>query len=128
MVKVDLLNDHSHKFCIDTIFQELDSANPAVSWRIYYAVTQGGCDEVDGDCGNKTNPSLYPATSFSDFSYSAKYLYNNTSQAPCVAPTVASSAVGDTSNSFCIDTTHIAPASQFFSDVAAGTLASFSYI
>ena len=128
LVKDPFINDHLPTYGAETIFQELDSASPAVSWRIYYSVTQGGCDEVDGDCGNKTNPSLYPTTSFSDFSYSHKYLYNNTTQAPCVAPTVASSAVGDASNSFCIDTTHIAPASQFFTDVAAGTLASFSYI
>jgi phospholipase C len=121
-------NDHLPTMGVETIFQELDSATPPVSWKIYYSVTDGGCDEVDGDCGNKTNPSLYPATNFSDFSYSTKYLYNNTTGAACVAPTVASSAVGDTSNSFCIDTTHIAPVSQYFADVAAGTLASFSYI
>ena len=36
--------------------------------------------------------------------------------------------MGDASNSFCIDPTHIAPVSQFFTDAAAGTLASFSYI
>jgi phospholipase C len=121
-------NDHLPTMSVETIFQELDSATPPVSWRIYYSVTEGGCDETDGDCGNKTNPSLYPATNFSDFSYSAKYLYNNTTGAACIAPTVASSAVGDTSNSFCIDPTHIAPVSQYFTDVAAGTLASFSYI
>jgi phospholipase C len=121
-------NDHLPTMSVETIFQELDSATPPVSWKIYYSVTDGGCNEVDGDCGNKTNPSLYPATNFSDFSYSTKYLYNNTTGAACVAPTVASSAVGDTSNSFCIDTAHIAPVSQYFTDVAAGTLASFSYI
>src|SRR5205085_2196054 len=98
------------------------------SWRIYYSLTQGGCNEVDGDCGNKTNPSLYPATSFSDFSYSKKYLYNNSSQDACKAPTVGSSAVGDSSNSFCIDIKHLAPVSQLFTDMAAGTLANFSYI
>jgi phospholipase C len=113
---------------IETIFQELDSASPPVSWRIYYSLTEGGCDETDGDCGNQTNPSLYPVTSFSDFTYASKYLYNNPTGAACIAPTVASSAVGDTSNSFCIDTTHIAPLSQFFTDANAGTLASFSYI
>jgi phospholipase C len=37
-------------------------------------------------------------------------------------------AVGDASNSFCIDPTHIAPLSQFFTDMANGTLPSFSYI
>jgi phospholipase C len=122
------VNDHLPTFSVETIFQELDSASTPVSWKIYYSVTDGGCDETDGDCGNQTNPSLYPATNFSDFSYSTKYLYNNTTGAACVAPTVASSVVGDTSNSFCIDPTHIAPVSQYFADVAAGTLASFSYI
>ena len=45
-----------------------------------------------------------------------------------MAPTVGSQAVGDASNSFCVDPTHIAPLSQFFTDVANGTLPSFSYI
>jgi phospholipase C len=114
---------------IPTIFQELDSASPAVSWKIYYTLTAGGCDETDGDCGNKNNPGLFPVTTFSDFTYSRTYLYSNASQAACVAPTVASmQAVGDASNSFCIDPTHIAPLSQFFTDMANGTLPSFSYV
>jgi phospholipase C len=37
-------------------------------------------------------------------------------------------AVGDSSNAVCIDPTHIAPLSQFFTDVAGGKLPSFSYI
>jgi phospholipase C len=128
LVKDPFTNDHLTTMSAETIFQELDTATPAVGWRIYYSLTAGGCDESDGDCGSTTNPSLYPVTSFSDFGYASKYLYNNPSEAACVAPTVASSAVGDTSNSFCIDTTHIAPLSQFFTDAAAGTLASFSYL
>jgi phospholipase C len=111
---------------IPTIFQELDSASPAVSWKIYYTLTAGGCDESDGDCGNKSNPSLFPVTTFSDFGYSGKYLY---SPPPCLPPTIGSQqAVGDASNSFCIDPTHIAPLSQFFTDLTNGTLPSFSYI
>ncbi len=128
LVRDPFVNDHLPTLSEETIFQELDTASPAVSWRIYYSITEGGCDESDGDCGNQTNPSLYPVTSFSDFSYSGKYLYTNPAGAACVPPTVASSVVGDTSNSFCIDTTHIAPLSQFFTDASAGTLASFSYI
>jgi len=111
LVQDPFTNDHLPTLNAKSIFEELDSASPSVSWRIYYSLTQGGCTEVDGDCGNQTNPSLYPATTFSDFSYANKYLYNNPTQAACVAPTVASSAVGDTTNSFCIDTTHIAPVS-----------------
>ena len=114
---------------IATIFEELDKASPPVSWKIYYTLTEGGCDESDGDCGNQSNPSLSPVTTFSDFGYSGKYLYSNPSQAACVAPTVGSKqAVGDASNAFCIDPTHIAPLSQFFTDVANGTLPNFSYI
>jgi phospholipase C len=128
LVQDPFTNDHLPTLGAKSIFEELDTATTPVSWRIYYSLTQGGCTEVDGDCGNQTNPSLYPATTFSDFTYASKYLYNNPTQAACVAPTVASSAVGDTSNSFCIDTTHIAPVSQFLTDAAAGTLASFSYI
>jgi phospholipase C len=41
---------------------------------------------------------------------------------------VASSAVGDTTNSFCIDPNHIAPLSTYFSDLTNGTLPSFSFI
>jgi phospholipase C len=87
-----------------------------VSWKIYYLLAE-------------TSPNLYPAISFADFNYSGKYLYGNPSQAPCVAPTIGSQqAVGDTTNSFCIDPTHIAPLSQFFTDAANKALASFSYI
>lgn len=114
---------------IETIFEELDKATPPVSWKIYYTLTEGGCNESDGDCGNQSNPSLAPVTTFSDFGYAGKYLYSNPSQAACVAPTVGSKqAVGDASNAFCIDPTHIAPLSQFFTDVANGTLPNFSYI
>jgi phospholipase C len=112
----------------ETIFQELDSASPAVSWKIYYSLTEGGCDETDGDCGNQANPSLYPVTSFLDFTYSGKYLYDNPSRTACVPPTVGSSVVGDTSNSFCIDPKHIAPLQQFFTDLNNGGLPAFSYI
>ncbi len=111
---------------IPTIFQELDTANPPVSWKIYYTLTEGGCDEKDGDCGPQTGLSLYPVTTFSDFGYSGKYLY---SPPPCVPPTVGSqTAVRDPSNSFCIDPTHIAPISQLYTDMANNTLPSFSYI
>jgi phospholipase C len=112
-----------------TIFQELDSASPTVSWKIYYTLTEGGCNETSGLCGSKTNPSLFPVTTFSDFGYSGKYLYGNASQAPCQPPTVGSQqAVGDSTNAFCIDPTHIAPLSQFFKDLTNGTLPNFAYI
>jgi phospholipase C len=128
LVRDPFADDKLPSLTTKTIFQELDSASPSVTWKIYYSLTEGGCDQTDGDCGSQGNGSLFPAISFSDFTYSGKYLYGNLSGAACAPPTVGSSAVGDASNSFCIDTTHIAPLSQFFKDAANGTLASFSYI
>jgi len=109
---------------IPTIFQELDQAN--VSWKIYYTVTQGFCLEAD-DCPGSANAE-YPATDFSSLAYSYQYLYENPSGAACTAPTQASSVVGDSSNSFCIDTNHIAPLSQYFTDLTNDALPSFAFI
>ena len=109
---------------IPTIFQELDEAN--VSWKIYYTVTQGECLN-DDECGSGAS-ARFPATDFDYFTYSVQYLYENPSGAPCKAPTQASSVVGDSSNSFCIDTAHIAPLSQYYTDLADGTLPSFAFI
>lgn len=112
---------------IETIFQELDQNN--VSWKIYYSITEGGCDEEDGDCGMSGHSNNFPVTTFSDFSYSGKYLYENPSHAPCTAPTIGSQqAVGDPSNAFCIDPTHIAPLTQYSTDVANNTLPSYAFI
>ena len=66
-MKDPFADDNLPTLSMQTIFQELDSASPTVSWRIYYSLTEGGCNEIDGDCGNLSNPSLYPVTSFSDF-------------------------------------------------------------
>jgi len=116
LVKDPFVDDNLPSLSTKTIFQELDSATPPVSWRIYYSLTE-------------SNPNLYPAITFADFTYSGKYLYGNSSQAPCVPPTIGSlQAVGDANNAFCIDPTHIAPLSQFSTDAANKTLASFSYI
>ena len=112
---------------IETIFQELDQNG--VSWKIYYSVTAGGCTDQDGDCGPGGKSNAYPVTTFSDFTYSIQYLYENPQQAACTAPTVGSNqAVGDASNAFCIDTSHIAPLSQYMSDVANNTLPSYAFI
>ena len=51
-----------------------------------------------------------PVTEFTYFSYSGKYIYRNTS------------------GQLVVDSTHIAPISQYYKDVAAGTLPAFSYI
>ena len=111
---------------IPTIFSKLDKAG--VSWKIYYGITQSGCTDPDGDCGT-SKLSAYPAITFADFTDSYKYLYVPATKGSCLAPTVPSlQAVADAQNAFCIDPTHIAPISQFFTDVANGTLPSFAYV
>lgn len=118
-------DDHLPQLDIGTIFQELDQAK--VSWKIYYSVTQGYCLDED-DCPGNAN-AKYPATTFSDLSYSYQYLYENPSGAPCTGTTQPSSVVGDSSNSFCIDPNHIAPLSNtYFQDLTNGTLPSFAFI
>ncbi len=117
-------NDHLPQLDIATIFQELQQAN--VSWKIYYTVTQGLCLTND-DCNGSAN-SNFPATDFSTLSYSTQFVYENPTGAACTPPTQASSAVGDTTNSFCIDTSHIAPLSTYFTDLTSGTLPSFAFI
>jgi phospholipase C len=117
-------DDHLSQLSIPNIFQELDQAK--VSWKIYYTVTQGFCLHTD-DCSGSAN-AAYPATSFSSLTYSYQYLYENPSGTACAAPTLASSVVGDATNSFCIDPNHIAPLSAYYSDLTNGTLASFVFI
>src|ERR1019366_10359688 len=97
--------DHLPQLGIANIFQELDQAN--VPWKIYYSATQGLC-LTGGECSGGSNAN-YPATHFSNLSYSYQYLYENPSGATCTPPTQPSSVVGDTSNSFCIDPNRIAP-------------------
>ena len=112
---------------IMTIFQELDQAK--VSWKIYYSLTAGGCTDEDGDCGQGGHSSDYPVTTFSDFSYSTQYLYENPQQAPCIPPTIGSKqAVGDPTNAFCIDINHIAPIEHYLDDVKNNTLPAYAYI
>jgi phospholipase C len=118
-------NDHLPQLNIPNIFQELDQAK--VTWKIYYTVTQGFCLDQD-DC-LATGNSVYPAIHFSNLTYSYQYIYENPTGAACVAPTVSSlTAVNDTSNSYCVDPTHIAPISTYQTDLANGTLPSFAFI
>ena len=117
-------DDHLPQLDIPSIFEELDAAK--VSWKVYYTVTQGECLGDDGCSGSAS--AKYPATYLTNLSYSYQYLYENPSGAACKAPTQASSAVGDSSNSFCIDTAHIAPLSTYYSDLTKNTLPSFSFI
>jgi len=114
---------------IPNIFQELDTNK--VSWKLYYSTTEDQCSASnDGDCGNGQTINKYPATTFSYFTYSVKYLYLKNQQRPtCVAPTQDSgTAVGDPNNAFCIDVTHIAPVGQFITDLANSALPSFTWI
>jgi phospholipase C len=111
---------------ITTIFHELDTAN--VSWKIYYLAVNGQCDPTSPTC-QPSGVNAMPATTFSDLSDSFQYL--NMSK-PCTGKTQPSSVVGDTTNSFCIDPTHIAPLKDktygYFADLNNGTLPSFAFI
>jgi len=118
-------NDGLPQLDIPTIFQALDQGN--VSWKIYYIATQGGCG-AGQPCTGTTPNAPYPATDFSNLLYSKTYLYENPGGAACIAPTQASSVVGDTSNSFCIDPNHITPISTYFTDVTSNTLPNFAFI
>ncbi len=117
-------DDHLPQLNIANIFQELDQAK--VSWKIYYTVTQGLCLNED-DCTGSSN-AAYPATSFSNLTYSYQYLYENPTHAACTGTTQKSSVVGDSTNSFCIDPNHIAPVSTYFTDLSGGKLPSFAFI
>jgi phospholipase C len=118
-------DDHLSQLDIPNIFKELDQAN--VSWRVYYTVNQGFCLDED-DCPGDSNTE-YPATDFSNLTYSYQYLYENSSGAACKPPTQLSSVVGDESDSFCIDPNHVAPLNPtYFNDLTNGTLPSFAFI
>ena len=116
-------NDHVGGVAAKPIFQELDKAG--VSWKVYYTLTDGQCDDPE-DCSGGT--SSYPATDLGYVYYDDKYIYKNPTGAVCTAPTQPSSIVGDTENSFCIDPNHVAPLSQYYTDVANGALPSFAFI
>jgi phospholipase C len=115
------VDDHLPQLGIATIFSELDQAK--VSWKIYYTTTEGGCI-----AGSSCAASSYPDTILSYFSFANRYLNKPANGAACVAPTVGSSAVGDPTNSFCIDPAHIVPLPQYYTDVQNKTLPSFSFI
>jgi phospholipase C len=103
-------DDHVGQEASETIFQEL--SNAGVSWRIYYSKTS----------------SNYPDTTFSEFGYSNQFLYGKTSSNSCTGTTKPSSVVGDSTNSFCIDPNHIAPLTQYFTDLQNDTLPAFAFI
>jgi phospholipase C len=118
-------DDHLPQLNLPSIFDELQQNH--VSWKIYYTVTQGLCLAGNDDCNTSAN-SQFPATDFDTFADSTQFLYENPTGAACTPPLQPSSAVGDPSNSFCIDTNHIAPLSTYFTDLTNGTLPSFAFI
>ncbi|HEX7960710.1 MAG TPA: alkaline phosphatase family protein [Terriglobales bacterium] len=119
-------DDHVGLPNIKTIFEKLDAAG--VSWKIYYSSTQDECPADQQECATG-HSNRFPQTTFSYFDYAFKYLHENPSGAACAAPTLPSSqAVADPGNAFCIDPSHIAPVSQFITDLNAGTLPAFAYI
>jgi phospholipase C len=123
LVKDPGSNDHLASLNIPNIFQELDQAK--VSWKIYYTATDGYC-LAGGNCpGGGT--AAFPAIYFTHLTYAYQYLHGNTT-GTCTAPLPPSSVVGDTTNSFCINTAHIAPLTTYYTDLASGTLPSFSFI
>jgi phospholipase C len=117
-------NDHLPQLDIPTIFQELDQAK--VSWKIYYIATQGLC--AAGTTCSGTPTASYPATDFNNLLYAKQFFQGNPGGAACPAPLQPSSVVGDSSNSFCIDPTHLTPITTYFSDLNNGTLPSFAFI
>jgi len=108
---------------INNIFQELQNAG--VSWKIYYTVTDGGC--TGGTACGSGNGNL-PDTTFSSLTYANNFIHANPSQAACPSGTQPSSVWGDTSNYYCVDPRHIAPLSQYYTDVKNNTLPAFSFI
>jgi phospholipase C len=116
-------NDHLPQLSINNIFQELQGAG--VSWKVYYTVTQGGCTGGSA-CG--TGSGNIPSSTFLSFSYSYNFVRANPTHAACPSPMKASSVWGDTSNYYCVDPNHIAPMTQYYTDVKNNTLPSFAFI
>ncbi len=116
-------DDHLGGVAAAPIFESLDKAN--VSWKVYYTQTAGSCIPGD-DCGSGS--ANEPATDLGYLFYDTRYLYRNSPKVACTGTTQPSSVVGDTTNSFCIDPNHVGPLSTYFTDVANGTLASFTFI
>jgi phospholipase C len=128
LVKDPFVDDKfTSQLTIPTIFGALDKAG--VSWKIYYTLNEGGCTDPDGDCATTGKTDAFPVTTFADFTDSYQYLHAP-QNGVCAPPTQPSGQppVNDSTNSFCIDTTRIAPLSQYFTDVQNGTLPSYAFI
>jgi phospholipase C len=117
-------DDQLGQLNIPSIFQELDQAK--VSWKVYYTVTNNSCF-ANAPCSGPATGN-FPATTLAYLSYSYQYLYENLNGAACTGTTQPSSGVGDPTDSFCIDTNHVAPLSYFYNDLSKGMLPSFAFV
>jgi len=120
-------DDHlSNQLNIPTIFQKLDQANPPVSWKIYFTVSESYCLQED-ECNGNSN-TAYPATYFSNLSYSFKFLQDMPTGGTCPTGLSPSINLGDNGNTFCYDPNHIAHWDSFLTDAKNGQLPSFAFI
>jgi phospholipase C len=117
-------DDHLSQLNIPSIFQELDQAK--VTWKVYYTVTDNSCF-ASAPCSGPPSGN-FPATTLAYLSYSYQYLYEKQNGAACTGTTQSSNAVGDPTDSFCIDLNHVAPLSYFYNDLTKGTLPSFAFV
>jgi phospholipase C len=112
---------------IPTIFEALDNAH--VSWKVYYGITQSGCILPNSGAAKCSG---IPDITLNNVTYGFKYVYTPATKGQCTqagsAATPSGTAVGDPTNAYCIDATHVAPISQYFTDVANHTLPSFAWI
>ncbi len=122
-----VVDKFTSSLAIPTIFQALDNAH--VSWKVYYGITQSGCvlpNSGAASCGG------IPDITLNNLSYGFKFVYAPSTRGQCnqvgSAATPSGTAVGDPANAYCIDTGHVAPISQYFTDLANGTLPSFAWI
>ena len=132
LVKDPGSDDHlTQQLAIPTIFGKLTAAG--VSWKIYYTVNQALCYATEpDDC--QAGASQLPSSWFLQFQEAFQYVQTNTSAPdPTFCATVnlqpsSVSPINDTTNSFCIDPTHIVPLAQYYTDLVQGTLPQFAFI
>jgi phospholipase C len=104
-----------------TIFEELDGAQ--VPWKIYYSETLDGCPADGSACTPSGAPDKRPSTTFTLFGYGGKYISGTNPDGSCPNGLQPGSSPG-----FCVDPNHIAPISQYYTDVQNNTLPAFAYI
>ena len=96
-----------------------------VSWKNYYSVTHGGCAlPIASTCGG----ACIPDTTFNYLITDSNTSNGDPTNDACALDPLLRAVVGDPENWFCIDPTHIAPITQYYTDVTNGTLPSFVWI